>query len=410
MKSPRRVLFAPFGSEGDVSPLIWLGERMAERGFCPVFLLSPHYAHLAEQRGFEWHAVGTEEDYQRLAADPDLWHPNVGPWRVARAMHESLGVYRRVFRQAGGAFDLAVTSTFGFAVSSLAERGGIPRLMLHLQPMCVRSVGDMFVPGARGGWVPRAPKVLLRMMFAVMDAVLDRTMLPPVNRFRAKLGLRSWRNLYADGMMGAEAAALLVPSWYAPPQPDWPAVLREFDFPLPRSAPKPLDGNLAAWLDAGEAPVLWTHGSANVHLREAQKLAVEVTRRVGGRALLVGQVAPDFPLPAEVLHVAYVAFEDVFSRCRAVVHHGGIGTTSKCFAAGVPQVILPLAHDQFDNAARVSRLKAGLRGVSRPARLAAVLREVCESGEIREGVERCRRLAADSSAERLAEWAVELCG
>jgi UDP:flavonoid glycosyltransferase YjiC (YdhE family) len=39
------------------------------------------------------------------------------------------------------------------------------------------------------------------------------------------------------------------------------------------------------------------------------------------------------------------------------VHHGGIGTTSQGLRAGRPTVIVPHAHDQFDNAARVKRLR-----------------------------------------------------
>jgi rhamnosyltransferase subunit B len=42
-----------------------------------------------------------------------------------------------------------------------------------------------------------------------------------------------------------------------------------------------------------------------------------------------------------------------------VVHHGGIGTVATALAAGTPQLILPLAWDQPDNAARVKRLGVG---------------------------------------------------
>ena len=42
-----------------------------------------------------------------------------------------------------------------------------------------------------------------------------------------------------------------------------------------------------------------------------------------------------------------------------LVHHGGIGTLSQAFAAGVPQLIMPMAHDQPDNAARIKKLNAG---------------------------------------------------
>ena len=84
-------------------------------------------------------------------------------------------------------------------------------------------------------------------------------------------------------------------------------------------------------------------------------------------------------LPAGVAHFAYVPFGLLLPHAAALVHHGGIGTCAQGLAAGVPQVIMPLAHDQPDNADRLSKL-----GVSRtlpPRRfrgpaLAAVLREL----------------------------------
>jgi UDP:flavonoid glycosyltransferase YjiC (YdhE family) len=41
------------------------------------------------------------------------------------------------------------------------------------------------------------------------------------------------------------------------------------------------------------------------------------------------------------------------------VHHGGIGTTAAGLAAGVPQLITPLSHDQPDQATRIKRLGVG---------------------------------------------------
>jgi rhamnosyltransferase subunit B len=46
-------------------------------------------------------------------------------------------------------------------------------------------------------------------------------------------------------------------------------------------------------------------------------------------------------------------------RSAAFVHHGGIGSTSQAVLAGIPQVLTPLAHDQFDNANRVKKFSIG---------------------------------------------------
>src|SRR5205809_725560 len=65
------------------------------------------------------------------------------------------------------------------------------------------------------------------------------------------------------------------------------------------------------------------------------------------------------PFPRAVRHVAFDPFQELLPLCTAVVHHGGIGTTARALAAGTPQLVLPLAWDQPDNAARVGRLGAG---------------------------------------------------
>jgi UDP:flavonoid glycosyltransferase YjiC (YdhE family) len=39
-----------------------------------------------------------------------------------------------------------------------------------------------------------------------------------------------------------------------------------------------------------------------------------------------------------------------------MVHQGGVGTTGQGLRAGIPMLVVPFAHDQPDNAARVTRL------------------------------------------------------
>jgi UDP:flavonoid glycosyltransferase YjiC (YdhE family) len=49
----------------------------------------------------------------------------------------------------------------------------------------------------------------------------------------------------------------------------------------------------------------------------------------------------------------------IFPACRAVVHHGGNGTTAASLRAGVPTLIIWTLPDQQVLAAAVKRLKAG---------------------------------------------------
>ena len=134
---------------------------------------------------------------------------------------------------------------------------------------------------------------------------------------------------------------------------------------------------------------------------------------LGRRGILLTRHAHQLPtsLPGEVRHVAYAPFGELLPMCAAVVHHGGIGTTARALAAGTPQLVLPWAWDQPDNAARVRRLGAGSSLGPRyrsAARLAEALSELLKP----EAQARCRALSArfgdDDALERAAVWLEEL--
>jgi UDP:flavonoid glycosyltransferase YjiC (YdhE family) len=84
-------------------------------------------------------------------------------------------------------------------------------------------------------------------------------------------------------------------------------------------------------------------------------------------------------LPASVLHVPYAPFSRVLPRCAALVHHGGIGTVAQALAAGIPQLVVPVAYDHFDEARWLRRLGVGAALSQRrftPARAAPTLRRL----------------------------------
>ncbi|HEY5792422.1 MAG TPA: glycosyltransferase, partial [Chthoniobacterales bacterium] len=380
-----RILLAPLGSEGDVNPFLWLAAGLKARGHAVTLLLSPYYGWLADARGLAWQPVGIAEDFLKFAQTPLIWHPRRGTKLVIQGTLAQTESFRAAFEKTGGDFDLLITSTLGFAISFLAEARGIPRLHVHLQPVCLRSVHDppLFLHGME--WLKTSPLWLKRAFAGFIDWKLNRLMRRAVNEFRRGLGLRPIHQVHAEVLMAGERLAGLFPGWFAQPQPDWPGNFRQFGFPLPPVAPAPLAPELEAFLAAGPPPVLWSHGSANFHVEEFQAAALAASRELGERCLLVSLEPPAGPLPEFAFHVPHARFEHLFPRCRAVVNHGGIGTISKAMAAGCPQLAVSMAHDQPDNAARLRKLGIGAevpRPKLTPQRAAAALRHLLHSPEV----------------------------
>lgn len=89
----------------------------------------------------------------------------------------------------------------------------------------------------------------------------------------------------------------------------------------------------------------------------------------------------------------YVPFSQLLPHAAALIYHGGIGTLAQAVAAGIPHLVMPLGHDQPDNAHRLERLGIG---ASLPPQkfkvdlIAGKLAHLLDSADVRE---RCRALA-----------------
>ena len=409
---PLRILFVPFGSEGDVNPLLWLAEGMAARGHKPTFLITPHYGRLVQQRGFPWVPIGTEEEFIRFARDPRLWQTTRGTHMVVRGMLETLPAYRDGFAKTGGNFDLVVLSSMAMGAAAAAEAAGLPRLTLHMQPALFRSLYDCPVFMEELSWLTRSPRWVKRVFFGLVDALFWEGARNGLNAFRRGMNLPPLKDFYAEAFHGTEGVAALFPHWYAPPQPDWPRGVRQFGFPVACRPPLQLPENVGTFLGLGDPPVAWTHGSANFDIQHFQSRALEVCRELNLRCLLISLDPPEGPRPAGMLHIAHARFEDLFPRCRAVVHHGGIGTTAKCIVAGVPQLIIPRSHDQPDNASRIVKLGLGCKLSYRKIDSMALVTAVQHLLASETVVSRCKdfqaRILAADTLSALCDWAEEI--
>ena len=411
MTRPLSILFAPFGSEGDVRPVLWLAGGLAARGHRITFVITPYYKHLVEARGWPALAIGSADEFAAGMRNPRLWQPRAGSELVMEIMLESLSRYAAVLDAANETFDLVVGTTLGTGVFTWAESRRIPRLMLHLQPMCLRSVHDcpLFLESLE--WLCRSPRWVKRGMFRVVDRVLTRKLLPAVNAHRQQAGLPPLRRVFADLWNGADGVAALFPDWYAAPQPDWPENLRQFGFPreAPPANPPALAPAMEKFLAEGAPPILWTHGSANLDTNKFAAVAQAATNLLGGRGILVGPGVAETAATKDFLTAKPLPFAQIFGRCRAVVHHGGIGTSVQALAAGVPQLIVPRAHDQPDNARRLERLGVGARlrydnfsTATAVARLRGLLDLPANRAACRLFQE---KVAADNSLSALCDWA-----
>lgn len=353
---PLRFVFAPFGSEGDLAPLMWLGDRLLARGHVVRVAANPYYETLVRSRGHVFLPVGDAGLLKAALEDERIWE---GPGASRLLLEGLLGSLLPIvhgFMRDREPVDLVVGTSFAVGAQLAAEAKGVPFARIHLQPSPLRSAGDLPVAARQLAWLGRMPPFFIRCHFKLLDLVLDGKPLRRVNEVRGQLGLRPFKSFYDDVCQGGAGLAAMFPDWYAPVQPEWPRCLRQFGFPVASGRRlEPLAESLQAFLEDGAPPVVWTHGSANFHTAEIERAAEAAMRSLGVRGVVIGPRIQESSSPG-LLRLRYAPFDALFPRCRAVVHHGGIGTMVRALRAGVPQLIIPRAFDQFDNAARAVRL------------------------------------------------------
>jgi rhamnosyltransferase subunit B len=384
-----RVILLPIGSAGDVFPFVGLARVLRERGHDVVIITSGHFQRLCEDEGFRFRACGSDEEFREVMSDPDLWHPIRGFRTVMSALADQAGLMRAIEAELD-ATSVVVSHPLGFAARVLQEARGVRLATLVLQPSMFRSYheGPYLVGGRR---TTDFPRWVQRAFWRVADHLaIDRFVRPVVEPLRRSLGLKPAGRYFKEWVFSTELVVGLFPEWFERPQPDWPRHTQVTSFPLADAF-----GDGAAMASVPEnRPLVFTPGSANVHAAAFFEAAAGACAELGRPGLLLTRHAEQLPrhLPPDVQHMAFAPLSRLLPHCSALVHHGGIGTTAAGLAAGVPQLLMPLSHDQPDNAARVIRLGVGASLAPRrftAGNVARALRQLLESEKVRESCDLC---------------------
>lgn len=371
-----KIIVCAIGSRGDVQPYINLCQGLLEAGHAVTLATNPALVSLARVHGVDVAPVGPPVDMgaegARLLAKSfnNMW---IGMLRVmqlgARLVEDSYPDVLAAIRAA----DLVVTTDTASGIAE-AEKLGLPWISVTLQP-------------ARLPVDRPAPALPVRLAWGV----LGRLFVAPTNRFRRRIGAPPVKDI--TGMLSKRLVLLPVSRWVAPPDPQWPAHVRQtgywFARPPENWAPPQ---ELLAFLNAGERPVAVSLGVMSMsgeQARQGARIVLEAVRGLGVRAIVQGWDAalPGIELPATVYHAGSLPHDWLFGQVSAVVHHGGFGTTAAVLRSGSPGVVIPHVIDQFYWGQRVAELGAGPQFISRgkltAANLQAALRQALEDGALR---------------------------
>jgi rhamnosyltransferase subunit B len=355
-----RVLISTAGSHGDVLPFIALGREFATRGHEVILYANPFFLGYMTDSAIDFVPISTIEKYSLLFGELSDGDPNRAFKRVAKEYAEICPQYYQAMKIDVIRGDtIAIGNSLLFSHRLLRETDGVPCATVHLAPSVFRSNVNpaRLVPK----WITSStPSLLKRMAWWMLDKTFyDPNFTAPLNKYRAELGLPGVDRIFSSWIHDADGVVGLFPDWFGAPQSDWPEDVVLADFPLcDQGDHSPLPPEVDEFIQAGQPPVAFSAGTATATAYEFFKTSVEASETAELRAILLTHFRQQVPasLPKNVIHVDYAPFGTLLPKLAAFVHHGGIGSTSQALNAGIPQLIRPVAYDQFDNSARAVRL------------------------------------------------------
>lgn len=202
------------------------------------------------------------------------------------------------------------------------------------------------------------------LAWKLADLAAGRWFLPRVNALRARAGVPLVRSMFPRPNPEVALGLTCVSPTLVPRPDDWEAtqaVTGFFDLPAGAHAWDP-PPELSAFLEQGEPPVLMTFGSMLAmpgdETTHCVRTLLEAAELAGARAIVQAPWAelPELPSSPRVLRLGRAPHAELLPRCRAMVHHGGAGTTQAACLAGRPSVVVPFLGDQFFWAARLRSL------------------------------------------------------
>jgi UDP:flavonoid glycosyltransferase YjiC (YdhE family) len=361
-----KLVLASYGTRGDVEPCVVVGRELLRRGHDVRMAVPPDLVGFAEGAGLATAAYGLNtqawldvyrnfwtaffrkfwriQDLRKLWRE--MWELSDQSWAQMNTTLTSL---------ADGADVLFAGQSYQEPAANVAEHYDIPLVTLHHVPM-----------RANGQLVSILPSPLARSAMTAFDWLAWRLNKKVDDSQRRELGLPkatgpSPRRIADRGSLEIQGYDEVCFPGLAAEWARWDGQ-RPFVGALTMELTTHADDEVASWIAAGTPPICFGFGSMPVESpADTVEMISAACAELGERALVCAGSSDfsDVPHFDHVKVVGAVNYAAVFPACRAVVHHGGSGTTAASLRAGVPTLILSMDVNQTLWGGQVKRLKVG---------------------------------------------------
>jgi sterol 3beta-glucosyltransferase len=367
------ITILTYGSRGDIQPFVALGVELMRSGHTVRLAVPALFKGFVTQQGLEFAALsGDPQALLRSDAGQDLLKAGANGLKFLKSFGELVqsdlpGVLADSVGACQGT-DLIVATGFTFWGLEIAQAMGIPCVFANVNVLS--ATREFAIPSAPPG---------LSLPFGLNHLIYPLSLIPfwqlyrePMNAWRkSELGLPPL-GIFDEPIQRLQKTGMpflygISPSVLPKPQ-DWQPHLHMTGYWYLDQPDFQPSEPLVNFLDAGEPPVYIGFGSmAERDTTELTEIVLGALAKSNQRGLLLsgwgGLQQTD--LPDTVLKVDSAPHDWLLPRMKAVIHHGGAGTTAAAFRSGQPSMAVPFFGDQPFWGNRIERLGVGAKALPR---------------------------------------------
>ena len=362
-----RITMLTMGSTGDVRPYMLLGRELASRGHQVTVGTFSVFRRMIEDAGLRFFPLsGNAEKMMASIMDPDASVLTYLP-RLEKSLKAVLPDLLADLSAACDGADALVCSFFGSVYYSLAEKYDIPCVQTQFSPMDptrvqpISSIANQHLGALLN-------ETTYRLGYLMISTVEKRYL----TSWRKAIGVsaRQIRSL-PDYHVGSHPIPVVyaVSPLLMPRPKDWDDRIHMSGFwfdesPVTWQPPAELEAFLSRWKE----PPLYI-GFGSMTGRGMNQLMTLVLRALHASRIPavvnLGWSGARLSSTSRVYFCHEVSHDWLFPRVRAVVHHGGAGTTAAGLRCGKPTLIIPFAGDQSFWGYRVWQAGCGPKPIPR---------------------------------------------